>query len=87
MVARATAPNRIGPESVFPDAAKWDFEEGLKGLSSLSWSPVAYAYMLYRLSHGICAFLDCVDMSDRDCGRLLLVLPQGAALYVYHQMR
>ncbi|CAA7271667.1 unnamed protein product [Cyclocybe aegerita] len=31
MVARATAPNRIGPGSVFPDAAKWDFEEGLKG--------------------------------------------------------
>jgi len=31
MVARATAPNRIGPESVFPDAAKWDFNEGLKG--------------------------------------------------------
>lgn len=37
MVARATAPNRIGPESVFPDAAKWDFEEGLKG------SPLASA--------------------------------------------
>jgi alpha-1,3-glucan synthase len=31
MVARATAPNRVGPESVFPDAAKWDFSEGLKG--------------------------------------------------------
>jgi hypothetical protein len=26
MVARATAPNRVGPGSVFPDAAKWDFE-------------------------------------------------------------
>ncbi|PBK78186.1 modular protein with glycoside hydrolase family 13 and glycosyltransferase family 5 domains [Armillaria solidipes] len=31
MVARATAPNRIGPGSVFPDAAGWDFDEGLKG--------------------------------------------------------
>ncbi|KAF7294911.1 Modular protein with glycoside hydrolase family 13 and glycosyltransferase family 5 domains [Mycena indigotica] len=31
MVARATAPNRIGPGTVFPDAAKWDFSEGLKG--------------------------------------------------------
>ena len=31
MIARATAPNRVGPGSVFPDAAKWDFEEGLKG--------------------------------------------------------
>jgi alpha-1,3-glucan synthase len=31
MVARATAPNRIGPESVFPDAGKWDFRDGLSG--------------------------------------------------------
>ncbi|KAI0079915.1 glycoside hydrolase family 13 and glycosyltransferase family 5 protein [Panus rudis PR-1116 ss-1] len=37
MIARATAPNRIGPESVFPDAAKWDFQDGLKG------SPLASA--------------------------------------------
>ena len=37
MVARATAPNRIGPESVFPDAAQWDFEDGLTG------SPLASA--------------------------------------------
>ena len=33
MVARATAPDRIGPSSVFPDASKWDFEQrGLKGI-------------------------------------------------------
>jgi hypothetical protein len=31
MVARATAPNRLGPSSVFPDAAQWDFSQGLKG--------------------------------------------------------
>ncbi|KAF8892560.1 glycoside hydrolase family 13 and glycosyltransferase family 5 protein [Infundibulicybe gibba] len=31
MVARATAPNRIGPATVFPDAAKWDFSDGLRG--------------------------------------------------------
>ncbi|KNZ71786.1 Cell wall alpha-1,3-glucan synthase mok13 [Termitomyces sp. J132] len=31
MVARATAPNRIGPGTVFPDAAKWDFSDGLSG--------------------------------------------------------
>lgn len=37
MVARATAPNKVGPGSVFPDAATWDFESGLKG------SPMAYA--------------------------------------------
>ncbi|KAG6879976.1 hypothetical protein C0992_008569 [Termitomyces sp. T32_za158] len=32
MIARATAPNRIGPSSVFPDAAKWDFSDGLSGM-------------------------------------------------------
>lgn len=37
MVARATAPNRIGPESVFPDAGTWDFGKGLRG------SPMASA--------------------------------------------
>ena len=32
MVARATAPNRIGPGTVFPDIATWDFKaDGLKG--------------------------------------------------------
>ncbi|EGO18524.1 glycoside hydrolase family 13/glycosyltransferase family 5 protein [Serpula lacrymans var. lacrymans S7.9] len=37
MVARATAPNRIGPGSVFPDVGTWDFSSGLKG------SPMASA--------------------------------------------
>ena len=38
MVARATAPNRIGPGTVFPDIATWDFEaDGLSG------SPMAKA--------------------------------------------
>ncbi|KIY70932.1 glycosyltransferase family 5 protein [Cylindrobasidium torrendii FP15055 ss-10] len=37
MIARATAPNSVGPGSVFPDAAKWDFDsQGLAG------SPMAY---------------------------------------------
>lgn len=31
MVARATAPNAIGPGSVFPDVGSWDFEQGLSG--------------------------------------------------------
>ncbi|KAJ7219301.1 modular protein with glycoside hydrolase family 13 and glycosyltransferase family 5 domains, partial [Mycena pura] len=31
MIARATAPNRLGPSTVFPDAAKWDFSDGLNG--------------------------------------------------------
>ncbi|CCM02383.1 uncharacterized protein FIBRA_04479 [Fibroporia radiculosa] len=37
IVARATAPDTIGPESVFPDAAAWSFSDGLKG------SPMASA--------------------------------------------
>lgn len=35
MVARATAPNAIGPGSVFPDVGSWDFEQGLSGASFL----------------------------------------------------
>ncbi|KAG1859045.1 glycoside hydrolase family 13/glycosyltransferase family 5 protein [Suillus tomentosus] len=30
MAARATAPNRIGPGSVFPNVGTWDFSHGLK---------------------------------------------------------
>lgn len=37
MVARATAPNAIGPGSVFPDVGTWDFSSGLQG------SPMASA--------------------------------------------
>jgi alpha-1,3-glucan synthase len=38
MVARATAPNRIGPGSVFPDASTWDFSQGLEGSPMASWA-------------------------------------------------
>ncbi len=31
MIARATAPNRLGPSTVFPDAGSWDFSQGLQG--------------------------------------------------------
>ena len=31
MIARATAPNRLGPGTVFPDAGSWDFSQGLQG--------------------------------------------------------
>ncbi|KAG8934063.1 Cell wall alpha-1,3-glucan synthase ags1 [Tulasnella sp. 418] len=37
MVARATAPNRIGPGTVFPDASKWDFSQGLTGSPMANW--------------------------------------------------
>ena len=44
MVARATAPNRIGPESVFPDAGTWDFGKGLRG-SPMASAPFWIALM------------------------------------------
>jgi hypothetical protein len=37
MVARATAPNAIGPGTVFPNVGTWDFSDGLSG------SPMASA--------------------------------------------
>jgi hypothetical protein len=36
IIARATAPNKQGPGTVFPDAAKWDPAEGLSG------SPISF---------------------------------------------
>ncbi|KAG8892863.1 Cell wall alpha-1,3-glucan synthase ags1, partial [Tulasnella sp. 417] len=37
-VARATAPNRIGPGNVFPDASSWDFNrEGISGSPMANW--------------------------------------------------
>lgn len=37
MVARATAPNAIGPGTVFPNVGTWDFSQGISG------SPMAAA--------------------------------------------
>ena len=37
MVARATAPNAIGPGTVFPNVGTWDFSQGISG------SPMASA--------------------------------------------
>jgi len=36
-VARGTAPNRIGPGTVFPDASSWDFKQGLSGSPMANW--------------------------------------------------
>ncbi|KAH7889233.1 glycoside hydrolase family 13/glycosyltransferase family 5 protein [Phlebopus sp. FC_14] len=63
MVARATAPNRIGPGSVFPDVGTWDFSQGIQGKESDGFSTV----------------LDCVDLSNCDCTGLLLVLQKRTA--------
>lgn len=49
MVARATAPNRVGPGTVFPDASKWDFSEGLKGKQRLALLVGRHAQLFMRL--------------------------------------
>jgi alpha-1,3-glucan synthase len=36
MVARATAPDALGPGTVFPDAGQWDFSQGLQGEDNYS---------------------------------------------------
>lgn len=77
MVARATAPNRIGPGSVFPNVGTWDFSSGLKGV----WRSVIFVDKAdvggdFREPNGICTFLDCPDLSARYCLGILLVLPK-----------
>ncbi|KIL69786.1 glycosyltransferase family 5 protein [Amanita muscaria Koide BX008] len=44
MMARATAPNRLGPGTVFPDAGQWNFSDGLGG------SPLALPLFWIALS-------------------------------------
>ncbi|KAF8843644.1 glycoside hydrolase family 13/glycosyltransferase family 5 protein [Paxillus ammoniavirescens] len=44
MVARATAPNRIGPGSVFPNVGTWDFSQGIQG-SPMASAPFWLALM------------------------------------------
>ena len=70
MVARATAPNRVGPSSVFPDAGQWDFQEGLKG------SPMASAPFWIAL---ICQLIIVIGYfwfyRKEQLGKLFLVLP------------
>jgi alpha-1,3-glucan synthase len=47
MVARAIAPNRISLESVFPDAGKWDFQDGFS--RSPMGSPIFWAALICQL--------------------------------------
>ncbi|KAL0581705.1 hypothetical protein V5O48_000287 [Marasmius crinis-equi] len=75
MVARATAPNAIGPGSVFPDAAKWNFSDGLKGRSH-DMKDVQVANEDYRESDGCTSVLDRLVLPAHSGGWLLLVLPQ-----------
>lgn len=79
MVARATAPDTIGPESVFPDAADWSFSDGLKGKYSFvtDFILVNSVNIFIRESLSICAFLGRPYLSTYYCRWILLVLPQG----------
>ena len=74
MVARATAPNAVGPSSVFPDAAKWDFSEGLKGIFQFRDQISALLMEYHREPNGSAIVLDCAHMSAYHCFGLLLVL-------------
>ena len=82
MVARATAPNRIGPGSVFPDAAKWDFSDGLKGMFD-SQIGMRIAKFIHRESNGASTVLDRSYLSANHCLWLLLVLSQGTTWFVH----
>jgi hypothetical protein len=76
MVARATAPNSVGPGSVFPDAAKWDFEQGLKGFFIFLFLDYSDAFLTEhrREPDGSAIVLDCSHLSAYHCFGLLLVL-------------
>jgi len=70
MVARATAPNRIGPESVFPDAGKWDFQDGLSG------SPMASApFWIALVSQLIIVIGYFWFYRKEQLGKLIVLLP------------
>jgi alpha-1,3-glucan synthase len=47
MVARATAPNRISLESVFPGAGKWEFQDGFS--RSPMASPIFWTALICQL--------------------------------------
>ena len=73
MVARATAPNRIGPGSVFPDASTWDFEEGLQGspmASPVFWIAlicqivIVVGYFWFYRKEQLCKCLDWAHLSN-----------------------
>ena len=70
MVARATAPNRIGPESVFPDAGQWDFQQGLSG------SPMASAPFWIALACQLIIVIGYFWFYRKEqLGKLVVVLP------------
>lgn len=84
IVARATAPNSVGPGTVFPDAAKWDFSQGLAGqLFYRSPNIVILTFVCCsRESNGFASVLDRLVQPAHNRGRLLLVLPQRTIVYV-----
>lgn len=80
MIARATAPNAIGPGTVFPDAAKWDFSDGLKGWARFLQIARLVLIGVRRESDGRTDVLDRTLLSNHSRGGILLVLSQGATL-------
>jgi hypothetical protein len=76
MVARATAPNAVGPGSVFPDAAKWDSTKGVKGIFQFRGHFYVLLTEYRRGANSPAVILGCSHLSGYHCCRLLLVLSQ-----------
>ena len=74
MVARATAPNRLGPSTVFPDAGSWDFSQGLKGICNLGPISTCVHLTYSRKPNGPSIILDCLVLPAYNSYRVLLVL-------------
>ena len=82
MVARATAPNRIGPGTVFPDIATWDFKaNGLKG-SPMAEAPfwialicqlvIVIGYFWFYRKEQLGAFINCFAPGPNQLTKTLL---------------
>ena len=89
MVARATAPNRIGPGTVFPDIATWDFQaNGLKGspmanapfwLALICQLVIVIGYFWFYRKEQLGAFIDAL----LPCQRLMKVLLHHSTTMIY----
>jgi alpha-1,3-glucan synthase len=92
MVARATAPNRIGPGTVFPDIATWDFQaDGLSG-SPMAKAPfwialicqliIVIGYFWFYRKEQLGAFIS--DFSPRQ--RLMKILFHSTTMIYDHSL-
>lgn len=82
MVARATAPNRIGPGTVFPDIATWDFKaNGLKGspmaepafwIALICQLVIVIGYFWFYRKEQLGTFINCFAPSAGELTKIVL---------------